>query len=119
MTYRPDFSGCWDKIDRAWVHRNSLNAEIGPLFLGEANQVRIVGKFDSESSYHVFRTVAIPDFPLRYFGILIGDAPVTIPSVLGRPPRGGLAKLGFPYRSTPQARISSRKSLRTEVPSRT
>src|SRR5215212_10313315 len=74
MTYRPDFSDCRAKMERAWVHRNSLNAEIGPLFLGEANQVRILGKFDSESGYHVFRAVAIPDFPLRYFGILIGDA---------------------------------------------
>jgi hypothetical protein len=116
MTYRPDFSGCCDKIDRAWVHRHSLNAEIGPLFLGEANQVRIVGKFDSESSYHVFRTVAIPDFPLRYFGILIGDVIHNFRCVLdhivwqlacyktngaGPPTERRARKVGFPIQVDP------------------
>jgi hypothetical protein len=82
MTYQPDFSGCRAKLQRAWVHRDSLNTAIGPLFLGEANQVRIVGKFDSEMGYHVFRAVAIPDLPLPYFGVLIGDVVHNFRSVL-------------------------------------
>jgi hypothetical protein len=125
MTYRPDFSGCWAKIQRAWVHRDSLDTAIGPLFLGEANQVRIVGKFDSESGYHIFRAVAIPDFPLRDFGILIGDVVHNFRSVLdhivwqlalyktngaGPPSERRARKVGFPIKvDPPSANIAPEK----------
>ena len=82
MTYRPDFSGCWAKLQRAREHRNSLEAKIGPLFLGDANQVRIIGKLDPQTHYHVFRVAAIPEFPLLYFGVLIGDVVHNLRSVL-------------------------------------
>jgi hypothetical protein len=73
MTYRPDFSGCWAKLERAREHRNALDAEIDAVERGERDQVPLVSEFDSKSGYYIFTVAALPDTFLTRVGLLISD----------------------------------------------
>ena len=73
MTYTPDFSGIWAKIDRAKTHRDVLEREIDTAFGSESNRIGLSVEYDEESGYHIFRAHTFPDDLLRRWGILIGD----------------------------------------------
>jgi len=82
MTYQPDFSGCWAKIERAWEHRNALNAEILPHLLAERYSIPLSAEFDHQSGYYIFRVAALPEDELLRFGVVAGDCVHSLRCVL-------------------------------------
>jgi hypothetical protein len=83
MTYQPDFSSCWAKLDRAKEHRDVLGRETDVAFGIEANRVGLRVEYDTESGYHVFRATTFPpeDLLVR-FGLIMGDALQNLRSAL-------------------------------------
>ncbi len=74
MTYQPDFTSSWAKLDRGKEHLDTLNSEIGDAFAVESNRVGLSVEFDRESGYHIFRATTFPpDDLLLRFGLIIGD----------------------------------------------
>jgi hypothetical protein len=79
MSYRPDFGGCWAKIDRAKEHRDALKGEVGTIdgagaVVPPSNRIGLSLEFDHQSGYHVFRAKAVlPDERLRRWGLITGD----------------------------------------------
>lgn len=82
MSYTPDFSGVWAKIDRAREHAETLNRETGWHFDPAGNPVRVQVhripvrlEYEPETGYHVFRaTRAVPEDVVRRWGVITGDA---------------------------------------------
>jgi hypothetical protein len=91
MTYQPDLSGVWAKIDRAREHREALEPDVsryvdgpgGDPVLSEANRISMSVEFDPESGYHIFRATARPsEERIRRWGIIIGDVVQNLRSAL-------------------------------------
>lgn len=77
MSYQPNFSGIWAKIERAKEHLDAFDRECGAQVgtpVPEAYRVPMTCKYEPSSGYHVFRaTPILPEDAIRRLGIIVGD----------------------------------------------
>ncbi len=91
MTYQPDFSGVWAKLDRAEQHRKTLEGEVGhrlapdgTMIVPETNRIPLRLEYERETGYHVLRLAGAPpsEDAIRRWGIIIGEAVHNLRSAL-------------------------------------
>jgi hypothetical protein len=140
MTYTPDFSGIWAKLDRAEQHRQTLERETG--FARDASD-RMVSRlvappkesrvpmrleFESETGYHVFRTATpLSEDSIRRWGLITGDVVHNLRCALdhlvwqlallkcsGKEPRDA-EKVGFPITASPPEGVRPREFKATST----
>jgi hypothetical protein len=77
MSYQPDFSGIWAKIERAKEHLDEFDRECGAQVgtpIPEAYRVPMRCEYEPGSGDHVFRaTPTLPEDAVRRLGIVVGD----------------------------------------------
>lgn len=71
----PKLTGIFQKIDRSLEHLNTLNESVEGFFEEHGDRIYIVrGETNSQRTKHLLRPQLLVEFPLLYWGIIVGDA---------------------------------------------
>jgi hypothetical protein len=85
MAYQVSLASARSKFERAEMHRNTLDHNLGEIVVQKANRVPVYAEIDADSGFHIFRIQSVVETEpiLTALGLTIGDTIHNLQSAQG------------------------------------